>query len=470
MPPHRLTASQFVPRPLDEVFEFFSRPENLARITPPSMRFRITSSALDMRDGLEIDYSLRPLPIMSSRWRTRITEYDPPRGFTDVQLTGPYRRWEHHHRFATVDGGTRVDDEIDYELPFGPLGRLAEPLVRRELEEIFTYRARTIEAIFEPVARPDGEAARAVVGVAGGTGFVGGEIARELRRRGHRVIVLSARGEAARGPLPDDVEIRQADVTTGEGLHDALAGVEALVVALAFPNSPIERPRHGETFEAVDATGTERLVAAARAQGVRSVLYLSGAGAAPDAQRHWFRAKWRAEEAVRGSGLRWTILRPTWIYGPRDVSLNRFVGFARRLPVVPLTNRGRQRLAPVYVGDVAEVAADLLVLPAGDDALFEIGGTEVLELREIVRRAISVAGMRRPVVPGPTPILKLVTRPMTLLDSPPLTPDAIDFVNQPAVVDTEPLRRALGRDMRRLDDVLPTYLGRQPAGVTLAFA
>ena len=74
---------------------------------------------------------------------------------------------------------------------------------------------------------------------------------------------------------------------------------------------------------------------------------MSGAGAAPEAARHWVRAKWRAEEAVRGAGLTWSIIRPTWIYGPRDVSLNRFLGFARRLGVVPLTNSGDQLLAPV---------------------------------------------------------------------------------------------------------------------------
>ena len=107
---------------------------------------------------------------------------------------------------------------------------------------------------------------------------------------------------------------------------------------------------------------------AARASGVRSVRYVSGAGAAPDAERHWFRAKWRAEEAVRASGLAWTVVRPTWIYGPRDVSLNRFVGFARSLGMVPLTNRGRQLLAPVFVDDVARLLADTLEDPAAESA------------------------------------------------------------------------------------------------------
>jgi NADH dehydrogenase len=283
-------------------------------------------------------------------------------------------------------------------------------------------------------------------------------------------VVLSSRREAGRGALPDDVEIRTVDVTTGAGLPDALLGIERLVISLAFRNSPIESPRTGQTFEAVDAAGTERLVAAAQAQGVAAVLYVSGAGAAPDAGRHWFRAKWRAETAVRGSGLRWTIIRPTWIYGPGDVSLNRFIGFARRLPIVPLTNRGRQLLAPVFVEDVALAAADLLERPSGDRSCFDIGGPEVLEMREIVRRAVVEAGAPRPIVPGPTRLIRLAAAPLALMCRPWLTPDAVDFVNQPAVVDGRPLEKALGRRMRSLDEGLGAYLGRLPAGASLEFA
>jgi NADH dehydrogenase len=465
-----LTASQFVARPVDEVAGFFESPGNITRITPSSMRLHIRSQDLAMRSGLEIEYDVRPLPFMSSLWRTRIVDYDPSRGFTDVQLRGPYRRWEHHHAFRAVDGGTQVDDRVEYELPLGPLGGIGHRLiVKSELERIFGHRARAVDAVLEPAGvLPAGET-RLRVAIAGGTGFVGGAIARELRRRGHQVIVLSSRGEAGRDSLPDDIDIRVVDVASGAGLPEALGDVQALAIALAFRNSPIESPRAGQTFEAVDAAGTERLVAAARQAGVASVLYMSGAGAAPDAKRHWFRAKWRAEEAVRGSGLRWTILRPTWIYGPDDVSLNRFIEFARWLPFVPLTNRGRQRLAPVFIDDVATASADLLVRPAGAETTFEIGGPEELELAEIIRRAIVKAGVLRPLVPGPTPLIKVGAAPLRLMRRPWLTPDAIDFVNQPAVADPAPLEAVLGWRMRGLDDGLATYLDRMPPGVQLAF-
>ncbi len=467
MTTHQLRASQVVARPVDEVFAFFAEPRNLGRITPSSMGFEFLSSDFAMREGLTIDYRLRPLLGLPTEWRTEITAHDPPRSFADVQARGPYRRWEHVHRFTAVADGTLVEDEVTYELPLGPLASLPHRwLVRPELDKIFRHRARAIEAIF---ATPDANPAPMTVAVAGGTGFVGRAIAHELFRRGHRVIVLSRRGETARGDLPDGVELRTADVTTPAPLRGALAGVDALVIALAFDNSPIEAPRRGQTFDAVDAAGTEHLVAAAREAGVARLVYLSGAGAAADARRHWFRAKWRAEEAIRGGDPAWTILRPTWIYGPGDVSLIRFLDFGRRLPAVPMTNAGRQLLAPVFVRDVAALAADALVSPAAEGRVFELGGPDTLPMRDVIRRALAAAGIRRPVVPGPTPLLKLAAAPLALLPRPPLTPAAVDFVNQPATVDVAPLLALMPRRLTPLDEGLASYLAPESGPGTLAF-
>jgi uncharacterized protein YbjT (DUF2867 family)/ligand-binding SRPBCC domain-containing protein len=452
---HHISSELFIPRPRDEVFAFFAEPRNLHRVTPNSLAFEYLTDAAPMKAGLEIGYRIRPLFGIPVGWLTRITEYDPPNGFVDQQVHGPYGHWEHRHAFQDAPGGTLVLDEVDYELPIGLAGDAVNALVvRHELRWIFLFRAW---AIREALAKPGPPTGRTVA-IAGGTGFVGGAVAAELRRRGDRIVVLSHTGEAARGPLPDDVEIRRGDARTGEGLVDALRGVDALAIALAFKNSPMESPARHQTFLEVDAVGTERLIHAAREAGVGRVAYVSGAGAAPDAAKKWFRAKWRAEEAIRSSGLTWTIVRPTWIFGPRDVSLNRFIGFARRLPFVPMTSLGSQLLAPAFVEDAARLVADALSDAAGESQVLELGGPQTMPMREVIAAALRVAGLRRPIIPGPSPLLKLAAMPLTLLDQPPLTPDAIDFINQPATVDLGPLLERMPRRLTPLEEGLRTYV------------
>ena len=470
MAKHILTSRHHIPADIDTVWDFFSRADNLGRITPRSVGFEIHTPEPSTESGAVIDYTVRPLFGIPTSWRTRIEAVDAPHRFRDVQDKGPYKSWVHEHTFTEVEGGVRMDDRVEYEMPFGPLGSLAHRLaVEAQLQHVFGYRATAIDNIFEPAARQDGDPP-STVAVAGGTGFVGGEIARELRRRGRRVIVLSSRGEGARGQLPDDIEIRVADIRDPQILREALEGVDELVISLAFPGLPVEQPKKGYTFDEVDAGGTENLVAAGRDAGVSSVLYISGAGAAHDAERHWFRAKARAEDAVQGSGMRWTVIRPTWVFGPGDVSLNRFLGFARALPFVPMTNFGSQELAPVFVGDVAQLAADALTDDAAAEQIFEMGGPETMNMREILHRAMEVAGTKKLLFPAPAALVKVAAWPMRFLPNPPLSPDAVDFVNQPATVDVEPLLQRMPRTLTPLEQGLATYLGPDRTTVRIAGA
>lgn len=149
MTPYVLERKQFLPVPPDEAFRFFDRPENLAEITPAELGFRIlTPSPIAMKEGALIDYTIRVLG-MPVRWTTIITSYDPPRGFVDLQLKGPYSFWHHTHAFRAVDGGTEMTDTVRYLLPFGPLGALAHAVaVRRQLEGIFEHRSRVIAGRF----------------------------------------------------------------------------------------------------------------------------------------------------------------------------------------------------------------------------------------------------------------------------------------------------------------------------------
>lgn len=144
-----LERSQRISAPLSDVFAFFSDPGNLARLTPPGLRFRIVGAAPgEMAAGARFDYRIR-WTLFRLRWVTRITRWEPPRQFQDVQEKGPYKTWVHTHSFTGGSDGVTMHDRVEYALPFGPLGRLVHRLaVRRQLEQIFDYRRRAIEEIF----------------------------------------------------------------------------------------------------------------------------------------------------------------------------------------------------------------------------------------------------------------------------------------------------------------------------------
>lgn len=146
---NHLTRTQIVERPIEEVFAFFSDAHNLERITPPQLRFRVlTPGVITLQEGALIDYRLSLFGVPFG-WRTRIGAWQPPVMFVDEQLRGPYREWLHTHTFETVPEGTRITDHVQYRLPLHPLSAIALPLVRRQVEHIFDYRARVIADLFQ---------------------------------------------------------------------------------------------------------------------------------------------------------------------------------------------------------------------------------------------------------------------------------------------------------------------------------
>jgi ligand-binding SRPBCC domain-containing protein len=151
MADHVLDARVWVGRPRPAVFAFFADPANLAHLTPPAFGLRLLTVTRTMATGAVLDYRLRwfGVPV---RWRAYVREYDPPFRFLDVQLQGPYARWEHRHRFIEDGGGTIVEDRVVYRLPLGAVGRaLHAGVVGRQLRAAWAYRTRRLAELLGPV-------------------------------------------------------------------------------------------------------------------------------------------------------------------------------------------------------------------------------------------------------------------------------------------------------------------------------
>ena len=143
-----LEREQWFDYPLSTVFDFFSRAENLGRITPAWVHFRIRSPLpIPMAVGTRIDYTIR-LAGIPMRWRTRVSVWEPETRFVDLQEYGPYARWVHTHRFAEHEGRVLMRDHVEYALPAGPLGKVAHVLVvRAALQAIFDHRFLCVREI-----------------------------------------------------------------------------------------------------------------------------------------------------------------------------------------------------------------------------------------------------------------------------------------------------------------------------------
>ncbi|MCU4717780.1 complex I NDUFA9 subunit family protein [Halapricum hydrolyticum] len=242
--------------------------------------------------------------------------------------------------------------------------------------------------------------------VTGGDGFVGRHLCAELTDRNHDVVSLSRDPDPS--VLPDDVETVRGDVTDPDSLDGAFEDVNGVVNLVAL--SPLFTPSGGDRMhERIHLGGTENVVTAAEEAGVDRILQMSALGADPNGPTHYIRAKGRAEEVVRESDLEWTIVRPSVIFGEGG----EFVSFTKRLkklfapgvPIYPLPGGGTHtRFQPIWVGDLAPMLADAVVDEAHAGETYELGGPEVLTLREITELVYESEGRS----------IKIVNLPMGL--------------------------------------------------------
>ena len=283
------------------------------------------------------------------------------------------------------------------------------------------------------------------VAIAGGSGFIGRAIARRLASTGEiKVRVLTRNPDTARARLElPGVEFVRGDVGNPATLKDALAGASAIVDAVQFDGYPIENPRRGFTFERIDYGGAAALIAAARQAGVAQFIYVSGAAADENSTHPGFRAKGRAERAIRESGLSYTIFRPSLVYGREDKVVNGLARAIRFAPVMGVPGTGRQNVQPVLVDDLAACVA-LAVSGRGRNQTYDIGGPDLMTFDEMMKVIMDASGHRRLLFHIPEAVMRAVGGVLEKLPKPLLSRDAVTFVTADNACDNQPLLNEFG--------------------------
>ena len=226
--------------------------------------------------------------------------------------------------------------------------------------------------------------------VTGGTGFVGTHLVNALLRRGHEVAALERRPGSARNRYNRPVEGVPGDVLDRASLARAASGRDAVIHLVGIISENGE-----QTFDRLHREAAANVVAAMAEAGVPRLLHMSAMGSSADSPSEYGRTKAAGEEAVRASDRRWTVFRPSVIFGPGDGFVSLLASVVRANPIfIPVIGSGETRFMPVSVYDVARVFADALAMPETSGRAFEVGGPEVFSLNEIYREIASAVGLR----------------------------------------------------------------------------
>ena len=303
-----------------------------------------------------------------------------------------------------------------------------------------------------------------LVTVFGGSGFLGRNVVRALCKRDYRIRVAVRRPELAVHLQPagkvGQVHAVQANLRYPESVAAAMRGSHAVVnlVGILAESGP-------QSFAAVQAAGPGVVARAAAAIGARMV-HVSALGADENSPSRYAQSKAEGEKAVLAAAPTATIFRPSVVFGPEDQFTNRFGSLARVSPVLPLIGGGLTKLQPVYAGDVATAIADAVDGKTRPGATYELGGPEVLTMREIIESILAIIERRRMLVSLPFGLAKLQAMLLQFAPDPlTLTPDQVALLRSDNVVShtakaAELTLEGLGIVPDSLEAIAPQYLWR----------
>ncbi len=286
------------------------------------------------------------------------------------------------------------------------------------------------------------------IAIAGGTGFVGSQLATHLAEQGHELVLVSRGNRARTASAATSAQFVRADVVTGTGLAEAFAGCQAVVNLVAVI---VEKRR--QTFDAVNRQGTANVAQAAAAAGVTHLVQLSALGAGPDPRFAYLASKWAGEQAIAISGVPHTIIRSSLVFGPGDGFFVKLARLVRRTPPLfplPIAGDGRTLFQPIAAADVARCIA--LALERGpSNGVVSIGGPDHLTYEQIIDLIRGeVVSLPRLKVHVPVIAIKPVATLMTAIMRDPLvTPSQLDLLGRNNITLPGAVRVAFGFDPAR---------------------
>jgi len=288
--------------------------------------------------------------------------------------------------------------------------------------------------------------------ISGGTGFVGGHVCRALREQGHelRLLVHRRSGRAENG-----IQYIEGDVTQPESFAAGVAGCTAVINLVGIIR---EFPSQGITFERLHVQATAAMLDATRAAGINRYLQMSALGARPDAVSAYHQSKFRAEESVRGSGLKWTIFRPSLIFGPLDTFINMLASQLRRTSLMPVIGSGSYRLQPIHADDVARCFALALEMPETVGQTYELCGTDRLSYEALLDVVADALGRPAPwKLHAPLALMKVVIPFMQKIPQFPITMDQLQMLLEENIGGDE-WQKVFGFEPRGLRNGIAEYL------------
>ena len=296
-----------------------------------------------------------------------------------------------------------------------------------------------------------------IVTVFGGTGFLGRRVVRHLRQHGFSVRIASRHPDRGyRLFALDDPQLQsvEADIHDERSVADALAGAYGVVNAVSLY---VGRGR--ETFHSVHVESAQRVAAQARRAGVQRLAHVSGIGSDAASPSLYIRKRGEGDLAVRATFAEAALIRPAVMFGPDDAFLSTILTLLGRLPVYPMFGRGRTRLQPAYVDDVAEAIAKALQRPEMHAATFEFGGPRVYSYEELLRAVAREANLEPVLMPMPFAAWHALAWLAEMLPSPPVTRNQVELMRVDTVTSPEmPGFGDLGISPRSVEEILQEIL------------